>query len=179
MIFFTSDNHFGETRIGRGFNPFFRPFNSVRQQNEFMITRINACVSRHDELYHLGDVAFNIEGLSCLSEIRCKNLTLIKGNYDVDDPHKMPILERHFKEIAESMFLDAGGLQLHLNHYPINAVKDRFNLVGHIHGLWKVQPNMLNVGVDAWHFDPVSIEKVAFTKDAIENHYDKNVFPCS
>ena len=35
---------------------------------------------------------------------------------------------------------------------------------------------MINVGVDAWHFKPVSLEEILFTKKAIECHYDDNVF---
>jgi len=62
--------------------------------------------------------------------------------------------------------------------YPAHAVADRFNIVGHIHGLWKVQPNMVNVGVDAWHFRPVSEQEIRFVYDAMRTgKYDENVFP--
>jgi hypothetical protein len=43
------------------------------------------------------------------------------------------------------MFKVNKDLILHLNHYPINGVKDHLNIVGHIHSLWKVQRNMINV----------------------------------
>jgi len=51
-----------------------------------------------------------------------------------------------------------------------------FNICGHIHGLWKVQRNMINVGVDAWHFIPVSEEQIIFYMNGIKKHYDANVF---
>ena len=178
-IFFTSDSHFGETRITPTFNPFFRPFKSVEEQNDVMVERINEIVGEDDELYHLGDVAYTLDGISCMDRIKCKNRTLILGNYDVDMPEKMPLLHAAFNgQVFDSILREFDGVLMYLNHYPTNAVSYAFNIVGHIHGLWKVQPNMVNVGGDAWHFRPVSLEQVLFVKNAIENHYDKNVFPC-
>ena len=53
-----------------------------------------------------------------------------------------------------------------------------FNIVGHIHSLWKVQRNMVNVSTDIWNFSPVSEDKILFIRNAIENFYDENVFLC-
>lgn len=69
------------------------------------------------------------------------------------------------------------GTLYNLVHYPVDAKSDKMNIVGHIHGLWKVQPNMINVGVDAWHFRPVPETTISFIHNAIKNYYDKNVFP--
>ncbi|MDI6738323.1 MAG: hypothetical protein QME12_07475, partial [Nanoarchaeota archaeon] len=67
----------------------------------------------------------------------------------------------------------------YLNHYPVNHVPDKFNIVGHIHSLWKVKPNMVNVGADAWHFRPVSEAEILFVHNAIaKGYYDANVFVC-
>jgi len=178
MKWFTSDWHFNESRITKEFNPFFRPFSSIEEQNEVIISRMNEMISPDDEIYHLGDVSIDIEGIDLLDRINCKNRTLILGNYDLDDWKKMPILKEKFSEIYDSLELEVEGIKIYLNHYPTNMVEDRFNIVGHIHGLWKVQPNMVNVGVDAWHFKPVSFDEIKFVKTAIEKHYDKNVFPC-
>ena len=146
-----------------------------------MIARINEVVGEDDELFHLGDVAYTVEGIACMDRIRCKNRTLILGNYDVDDPDKMPLLMKAFNNFVfdESTLKITDDLWIHMNHYPTKARKDMFSLVGHIHGLWKVQPNMINVSVDAWHFRPVSLTEILFVKNAMDNHYDKNVFPCT
>ena len=50
------------------------------------------------------------------------------------------------------------------------------NIVAHIHGTWKVKRNMINVGVDAWHFTPVSEDMIKFQINGIRNYYDENVF---
>lgn len=179
MIYLTSDWHFNEHRITPEFNPFFRPFKSVEEQNKTIISNINSVVKEDDELYHLGDLSIDVDGIELMDQITCKNRTLILGNYDVDIPEKMPLLMRAFNnKVFNHLDLNLqDGTAIHLNHYPSNAVDGKLNIVGHIHGLWRVQPNMINVGVDAWHFLPVSMNEILFTKNAIENHYDENVFP--
>lgn len=173
--YFTSDWHLNETRIG-SFNPFFRPFESVEEQNNTIIDNMNRFVKADDELYVIGDVAMDEAGVSMLEKINCRNLVLVVGNYDTD---KLDKLQKHFKEIHESMQLKVGDLECQLNHYPVNHVQDRFNIVGHIHGLWKVKPNMVNVGVDAWHFRPVPESEILFVQNAIaKGYYDGNVFVC-
>ncbi|MFH1065143.1 MAG: hypothetical protein V1734_01405 [Nanoarchaeota archaeon] len=173
--YFTSDWHLNETRIG-GFNPFFRPFATIEEQNNTIIDNINRFVKDDDELYVLGDVVMDEAGVSLVGKINCKNLTLIVGNYDTD---KLDKLQNFFKEIHEDMNLKVGNLECYLNHYPVNHVQDRFNIVGHIHSLWKVKPNMVNVGADAWHYRPVSEKEILFVHNAIEKgYYDANVFVC-
>lgn len=180
MKYWVSDTHWSETRITPAFNPFFRPFKSVKEQNETMVAKINSIVGKDDELFHIGDVSVDIDGIKFMDKIKCKNRTLILGNYDVDDPDKMPVLLKAFNHrVFDSMDFSLGdGTWIHMNHYPTKAVDNMFNIVGHIHGLWKVQPNMVNVGVDAWHFLPVSLDQIKFVRNAIEKHYDANVFPC-
>lgn len=172
--YFTSDWHLNEKRIGE-FNPFFRPFESIEEQNQTIINNINRFVKNDDELYVLGDVAIDEDGVSLMDKIECENRVLIIGNYDTD---KLDKLAEYFKEIKEEMDLKVGDLECYLNHYPVNHVPDKFNIVGHIHGLWKVKPNMVNVGVDAWHFRPVSEKEILFTYNAIKKYYDDNVFVC-
>ena len=65
----------------------------------------------------------------------------------------------------------------YLNHYPANCIDKEFSITGHIHSLWKVQKNMINVVIDAWHYFPVSEKEINFIRIACEKYYDKNVFP--
>lgn len=172
MVYYTSDWHLNESRIF-DFNPFFRPFKSIQEQNETIIANINEAVGENDTLIHLGDVSIDNEGLRLLDQIKCKKRYLILGNYDMD---KLDLLSDYFCMITDQTKVKIDDVEFTLNHYPTNIRPDEFGLVGHIHGLWKVQPNMINVGVDAWHFKPVSEDEIRFTYNAIKNHYDKNVF---
>ena len=53
---------------------------------------------------------------------------------------------------------------------------DRFNLVGHIHGAWKYQLNMLNLCVDVHSYAPVAMEDIPFYLKAVTQFYDEDVF---
>lgn len=122
---------------------------------------------------------------------------LVIGNYDED---KLDRLGEFFDSIlldwSWTDLLDLGPV--YMNHYPSKCKKElesptnlprrisentfssekySFAITGHIHGLWKVQRNMINVGVDAWHFRPVSEDEICFCWNAVQNFYDENVFP--
>ena len=145
MNYFTSDWHLNETRIF-DFNPFFRPFKSIKEQNETIINNINDIVKKEDTLYHIGDVAINKEGIDLLSNIYCKHKFLIVGNYDA--PY-LDELSEYFTMLGlDRDILLSNNEMVTLCHYPNIITKEEFGIVGHVHGLWKVQKNMINVGVD-------------------------------
>lgn len=172
-IYFTSDWHLNEKRIDEKLNLFFRPFKSVEEQNRTIIDNLNSIVKKDDILYVVGDACMDIAAVDMLNEINCKNRVLITGNYDMD---KLVKLKEQFPTICSELELKVGDLECYLNHYPTKYVKNKFNIVGHIHGLWKVKPNMVNVSVDAWHFKPVSEKEILFIQNAIAKAYDDNVF---
>ena len=177
MIYFTSDWHLGETRIGdinKGeFNPHFRPFKSVTEQDMTIIDGINAVVKEDDTIYHIGDVAVTDEAVSQLELLFCKNMIFIEGNYDTP---RLELLKPYFKEIVSNLELNTFDFPVFLTHQPVDSRKDMFNIVGHIHDLWKAKRNMINVSTDAWHYKPVSEKEFLFMKGGIENFYDENVF---
>lgn len=184
MNYFTADTHYGDPRIGVGGQPnlFYRPFKSLYEQNlqifrQFMISDFKD----GDTLWHLGDVCYDITHICNIEKIRDEfpnsKFNLIVGNYD---ENHLGILHNYFDSIHQSMDVRLGDNLVYLNHYPINCQKNMgdcdFAITGHIHGLWKVQPKMINVGVDAWHFKPVSETEILFCWNAMKNFYDENVF---
>ena len=71
------------------------------------------------------------------------------------------------------------NLIIHLMHEPSHAIKSEefiFNLYGHIHGRQMIRPYGMDVGVDAHHFRPISLNDVFFYWTAIQYHYDDEVF---
>lgn len=173
--YFTSDWHLNESRIF-DFNPFYRPFKSIKEQNDCIINACNDMVGKYDTLVHVGDVAMDEDGVSLLDKIKCKKRILIVGNYDED---KLDLLSNYFDEVLQQTDMKINKTEYHINHYPINYHPLKMNIVGHIHGLWKVQRNMINVSCDAWHFKPISEQTIGFVENAITKFYDKNVFPFS
>jgi len=180
MIYFTSDWHLGETRLGditKGeVNVFFRYFKSVHEQDKTIIKMVNQHVKPNDILYHLGDVLMTDDSCKWLDRVKCKNKYLIIGNYDEE---RIELLGNYFDFIKESDLIMGEDCVTPFNlvHKPCDSNPDMFNIVGHIHGLWKVKRNMVNVGVDAWHFKPVSMKEIMFVKNAVDKgFYDENVF---
>ena len=55
-VFFTADTHFGHYNIMRYID---RPFKSVDEMNNTIITNWNKVVSKSDRVYHLGDFGFH------------------------------------------------------------------------------------------------------------------------
>lgn len=175
MIWFTSDWHLGEDRLKNTAKPnvFYRPFTNTSQNDSVILGRFIEVFQDGDTLYHLGDVAVNKESIPQLKFLKehypNSKFILIVGNYDED---KLKELGEYFEIYRELFFKD-----VYLNHYPEKCINHEFSYTGHIHGLWKVQKNMINVSVDAWHFNPVSLPELEFCRTAINKFYDKNVFP--
>lgn len=167
--FFTSDTHFNDPRI----DIFSRPFKSVKEMNDTIVKNWNNTVGKDDLIYHLGDFATKPEGYEFAKKLNGK-IHLILGNYDVDNiknfDHSM------FASINEDLTLKIKGTEYFLTHKPTETIPDMFNLCGHIHGLWKVQKNIINCGTDAWHFIPISEDQIEFQRNGIINHYDEDVF---
>lgn len=196
MKYFTSDYHLGEDRIGINgkLNLFYRPFKSIEEQNETILKEfLNSGFKDGDELWHLGDVVYSWENggnanadfvLSTLkSHFPNSKFNLIVGNYDED---RLERLANYFDNIVSEALIAVGDNYVYLNHYPIKCKEKldslvshgwNFSITGHIHGLWKVQKKMINVGVDAWHFKPISEEEIKFAMIACDQYYDANVFP--
>ena len=166
---FISDIHFNDKR----FDVFYRPFKTLEEQHKTIIENWNALIAPEDEVYCLGDVAIDDDGLKFVDQLNGYKI-LIKGNYD--DPRDQSLLYSKFNQVHENLAINIDEKAVYLVHYPKKCKAHLFNLTGHIHGLWKVQRNMINVGVDAWNYLPVSEDQVKFCMNAIDKFYDDNVF---
>jgi calcineurin-like phosphoesterase family protein len=175
--FFTSDIHFDDDRL----NLFGRDvvFKSSDEFDTQIIKNWNSLIKSDDIVYYLGDASLSEKGLKNFEKLNGKKI-LIKGNYDEADTAKFKVsnttLSKYFYKIYKSGYIKVNGEIIYLTHFPNKGKSDCFNIVGHIHEKWKVQRNMINVGVDAWHFYPVSEKQIKFTINAIRNYYDDNVF---
>ena len=73
MIYFTSDFHLNETRIGLNDKPnlFFRTFSSIEEQNNTIINNFCQKFKDYDTLWHIGDVIIDTN-YEILIELRNK-----------------------------------------------------------------------------------------------------------
>jgi len=172
----TADWHLGEDR----FNLMQRPFTDVQKHCDRIIENFNSVVGPDDLTYVLGDVLYQkadpVRFLPLIGKMNGKKI-LVRGNHDA--PFSDEQFQPYFQEIhndGSGIQLDINGTPCYLTHYPSTGMRQRFNLVGHVHGAWKVQLNCLNVGVDAHYLYPMSMTNVTFYLEAITKHYDDDVF---
>lgn len=176
-IWLTSDTHFGHQRT---LDLSKRPYKNIEEMNQDIISKWNDKVNKNDTVYHLGDFG-DFEILKKLNG----NIILLFGNYEFDYFRnkqniniKDYLLQKGFKDvfIEKCLTIQLGDKQYNIVHEPSHQVGDNFYLFGHIHKLQMVKRNGLNVGVDCHNFYLLDIETIEFYRNAIENHYDEEVF---
>lgn len=167
MIYFTSDTHLNHANIIKYCN---RPFDSVEQMNEHIITQWNSVIQPHDLVYHLGDFA-----LGKKAEIKGKldqlngHIHLLKGNHDSEATTKLDrfvwVKDMYELKVPDEE-MDVTQV-LVLCHYPIESWNHRahgaWHLHGHCHGTLKKspdQPARFDIGVDVMGYTPLSYEEI-------------------
>ena len=180
--YFFSDPHLGEDRL----DIMGRPWKNTEEHDASIQLFYNTKVKPDNHVLWLGDVT-NFRAPHALKKVAKFNgtKTLIRGNHD--RCHSDEELLKYFDVVIP----EGEGLEFTINdeldcwasHYPHCGREDRFNLCGHVHGMFKVLPNMLNCSVDAHHFDPISADKVLFYFKGILDFYDVDAFaaylPCN
>lgn len=197
---FTSDQHFGHQNIIKYCN---RPFATVEEMNEEIVRRHNAVVGPDDYVFFLGDVAMNIDNVRKYVHRMHGKKHLVPGNHDLCHPsHKKSkkpgAMEQQLRNYAAAGFESILSLawrtpeDLLLSHMPYKGSGDHadepnerfadyrledkggFLLHGHRHGVWRKKGRLLDVGVDAWDFTPVSLEQI---QELIAQGPDTNADP--
>ena len=158
-IYFIADLHFGHKNIIAYEN---RPFSSVEEMDEALVTRWNEVVQPEDTVYLLGDVSFyGKEQTRRLVELLQGHKRLVMGNHDThptrwyrdcgfEEVYDCPIL-------FESFWL--------LSHEPLylNSNMPYGNLFGHVHGnpaYADASSQSCCVCVERTDYRPISFEEV-------------------
>lgn len=125
-----------------------------------IIKRWRAIVKPEDTVYILGDFSLKsgdyIHWYRSTLEKLPGSKHLILGNHDSLKP--FTYIEVGFTSVHTHIELNGRILV----HDPAVSVMDRSKvfLVGHVHDLFKVCKNAVNVGVDVWSFAPVSEQEI-------------------
>ena len=180
---YTSDHHFGHHNIIRYCG---RPFPDADAMDKEMASRWNDAVADDDEVWILGDLAMgNVKVMLSAHVARLKGRKiLVPGNHDrCWAGHKGHTRKRadYYQTGGIDEIIDCpdphtiAGQTVRLDHFPYK-LDSRYDikyaewrpeddggwlLHGHIHEKWRQQQRQINVGVDAWHFTPVSEQTVA------------------
>lgn len=172
MKYYTSDLHFGHKNVIKYEN---RPFSSVEEMDEQLISNWNKKVKKGDEVYILGDFGF-ISGTRAnelLNKLNGRKF-LIKGNHDHSFLKDKNFDKTKFEWIKEYETIKDNDKIVCMFHYPI-AVWDRqhygsIHLYGHIHTKASIQhplvlqlENAYNVGCDVNDFEPKTLDELIST----------------
>ena len=167
MIYFTADTHFSSDKVLKKSR---RPFNSLEEMNECIITEWNDVVNPNDTVIHLGDFG-NTDILEQLEG----RIMLLPGETD-----EYSDTSGFYKILSPGIVISVKGLKLQLVHKPRRASRgndpDIFVLFGHIHELQKLKRNGLNVGVDCNHFKPISSTVIEYYRIITKSVLDENIF---
>ena len=112
-----------------------RPFKTIEEMNEALISRWNAVVSRQDTVYVLGDMFWCNEKIAAevLRTLKGTKI-LIRGNHDAC---KKEEFRSQFAAIEPYMEVKDGDKNVVLCHYPIPCFKNHFygwwHLYAHVH----------------------------------------------
>jgi calcineurin-like phosphoesterase family protein len=172
---FSSDLHLCHPNVIQYCN---RPFSNIQEMEQTIITNFNKVIKKDDILYLLGDICLGKKEnwVNFLNSLVCTNIIIIQGNHDATSKIPKDLVLAIFEVARLKMY----GKVFMLSHYPYRAgfwrtIFKRLNpavrekrrpidnglwlLHGHTHGKTKLcdyHPRMLNVGVDANNFYPIS-----------------------
>ena len=168
---FTADTHLGHENVIRYCN---RPFPSVAEMDEGLIENWNQAVNPDDVIYHLGDFTLlgkepanayfqHLNGRIRVIPGGHDHRWLGKGDYLSGSGHPVSILPP-LRTIKVSLPDPDQPQLIVLCHYSLR-VWDRshygsWHLYGHSHGNLLPLENSLDVGVDCWDFQPISLETI-------------------
>lgn len=158
-IWFTSDTHFGHTNIIKYSK---RPFQDTKDMDDQLIALWNSKVTDKDTVYHLGDFGLysKREDIIRVRKQLKGEIHLIKGNHDPKKGWFKDLFSSH----QEYLEIGYNSIKIVLCHYPIyswnNMRHGSIHLHGHSHGNLTNYGYRIDVGVDCWNYQPVSIEEI-------------------
>lgn len=189
-VFMSSDFHIGHKNICEGTSNWAdksqtRPFKTVEEMNETLISNINSTVGENDIFFILGDFAFAKPEI--IKEIRnriiCKNIHFIFGNHDKEIRRNKEI-QNMFLSCQDYLEVNVDGILITLCHYAFKVWRDSHHgsmmLYGHSHGTLPDDKNSLSmdVGVDTNNYFPYSFDEIKKIMSKKEfkpvDHHDKN-----
>lgn len=160
--FYTADLHFEHERI---IELAYRPFKTLKEMHEKLITNWNKKVGKNDLVYIIGD--FCLGNTQKYDEYTSKlngQKYLILGNHDRPHP-------KGFIGISQYHTVRDGDYRVLMFHWAIECWQGRWakdnpdktviHLHGHSHGLLgNIIPNRYDVGVDVWNYEPVTLKEI-------------------
>ena len=154
MYFFTSDEHYGHSKVLLYNN---RPFDSIKEMDEGIIANHNSVVSKDDVTIHAGDFCW----LNNKAEVHKKYISRLNGNHILligSHDHWQPDSAHYIwrKRIEGNLIV--------VCHYSMRTWEcshyNSWQLYGHSHGMLEPVGKQHDIGVDNNNYYPVSFTEI-------------------
>lgn len=169
-IWLTSDLHLNHLNILK-YEPKSRPFSTVEEMNEAIISNWNKVVNHEDTVYVLGDLCMGTleDAKAAVSRLN-GHIILVRGNHDTRK--RLELYREMGIEIRDIVYIPYKGRFFILCHFPIAneefikmVRKDNsevVNLYGHIHSNAPkgYVDGTYHVGMDTNDLTPISLDQV-------------------
>lgn len=177
MVYFISDTHFGHRNVLRLCN---RPFETIEEMNETIITNWNSRVTGNDTVFIVGDMFFRCDDPEAVLKRLHGKKHLLIGNHD--GWLKKIDVGKYFKSVSHMLETSDGAHALTLCHYPLlswNHQKRSYMIYGHLHANTDIdympqilaRPNLLNAGIDINGFKPVTFDELLENNQNFKKKY--------
>ena len=178
MYYYIADAHFGHENILRSCG---RPFDTVQEMNDAIISAWNRRVTGNDTVFILGDLFFRCADPEPILRRLKGRKRLIVGNHDSSWMGKVD-LAQFFVSVDPFLEITDGIRTITLCHYPMLTWKHQlrsYMIHGHIHNntdtdyfpLIAARERLLNAGVDINGFRPVTFEELAANNEEFKNRW--------
>ena len=178
MYYYIADAHFGHENILRMCD---RPFGSIDEMNEAIISAWNDRVTGNDTVFILGDLFFRCADPEPILRRLKGRKRLIIGNHDSTWMSRVE-LQKYFVTVDSFLEISDGVRAITLCHYPLLTWKHKlrtYMVHGHIHNdtssdffpLIAIRERMLNAGVDINGFRPVTFEEMVENNRAFKERW--------
>ena len=168
---FTADSHFGHGNILKFCN---RPFKSIKEHDETLISNWNSVVGKKDIVYHGGDFGLCNPGyLKTILNRLNGNIHLIVGNHDKTALQISKSTNvKKFASISETKYITVEGQKIFICHYALRTWRGSYHgaymLFGHSHGRMPPLGKSFDIGVDCWNYTPINFEQVKEKMDTLK-----------
>jgi calcineurin-like phosphoesterase family protein len=168
MIWFSADAHHNHARVLQYCN---RPFTSVEDMDETIINNWNERVGHWDWIYYLGDFCFgdSAKAQEYFGRLNGRIKFILtpfhhdRFWYDPNVTYRTLNANVEFLPMIHLLRLSRREVIV-LCHYPFASwerqIHGAIHLHGHSHGRYQGKGKIMDVGVDANQFYPVSLEQV-------------------
>lgn len=190
MLFFTSDNHFGDLAT---FKSDRRPFKSVKACDKYMIAQLNKHAAKNDTIYFIGDffdcdapekTSWRDVAAKYVGKIKAKKILILGNNeeriikyfFNGDyEAFKEWCLALGFAEVYKNKLVKLGEKEYFLVHRPSKYKAGMENLFGHTHKFGGIYKSFgINVSSNLHDFKPLCEQEVERLIE-LKNKYVDNI----